>query len=130
MQYSIINYSHHAVCYISMTSSFYNWKFVFFASLYPCHCLLKEVLAAAVLLLMVSTLETPTGGSPPDSSVLEFPRQEYWSGLPFPSPEDLLNPGLEPVSPALQAVYSLPTEPPRKCILGLLSFCKFHGMAP
>jgi len=53
---------------------------------------------------MVSTLETPMGSSPPDSSVLGFPRQEYWSGLPFPSPEDLLNPGIEPVSPALQAV--------------------------
>ena len=30
-----------------------------------------------------------------------FPRQEYWSGLPFLSPEDLPNPGIEPVSPAL-----------------------------
>ena len=30
-----------------------------------------------------------------------FPRQEYWSGLPFPSPGDLLNPGIEPTSPAL-----------------------------
>ena len=36
-----------------------------------------------------------------------FPRQEYWSGLPFPSPGDLLNPGIEPRSPALQ-VDSLP----------------------
>ena len=27
---------------------------------------------------------------------IEFPRQEYWSGLPFPSPEDLPNPGIEP----------------------------------
>ena len=69
-------------------------------------------------------------GSPPDSSVLGFPRQEYWSGLPFPSPEDLLNPGIEPVSPALQAVSYLSTEPPRKPILGLLSFNKFQGMAP
>ena len=34
-------------------------------------------------------------------------RQEYWSGLPFPSPGDLPNPGIEPASPALQAV-SLP----------------------
>ena len=33
----------------------------------------------------------------------------YWSGLPFPSPEDPPNPGIEPMSPALQA-YSLPTE--------------------
>ena len=32
-----------------------------------------------------------------------FPRQEYWSGLPIPSPEDLPNPGIEPGSPALQA---------------------------
>ena len=31
-----------------------------------------------------------------------FSRQEYWSELPFPSPEDLLNPGIEPRSPALQ----------------------------
>ena len=29
---------------------------------------------------------------------MEFPRQEYWSGLPFPSPQDLLNPVIEPVS--------------------------------
>ena len=32
-----------------------------------------------------------------------FSRQEYWSGLPFPSPGDLSNPGFEPRSPALQA---------------------------
>ena len=34
---------------------------------------------------------------------MEFSRQEYWSGLPFPSPGDLLNPGIELRSPALQA---------------------------
>ena len=32
---------------------------------------------------------------------MEFPRQEYWSGLPFPSPGDLPRPGTEPRSPAL-----------------------------
>ena len=32
-----------------------------------------------------------------------LPRQEYWSGLPFSSPRDLCNPGIEPMSPALQA---------------------------
>jgi len=32
-----------------------------------------------------------------------FSRQEYWSGLPFPSPEDLPYPGIEPRSPAMQA---------------------------
>ena len=44
---------------------------------------------------------------------MEFSRPEYWSGLPFPSPGDLPNPGIEPGSPALQA-DSLPTEPPGK----------------
>ena len=39
-----------------------------------------------------------------------FSRQEYWSGLPCPSPEDLSNPGIEHRSPALQA-GSLPFEP-------------------
>ena len=39
-----------------------------------------------------------------------FSRQEYWSGVPFPSPGDLPNPGIEPRSPAFQA-YSLPYEP-------------------
>ena len=42
-----------------------------------------------------------------------FSRQEYWSGLPFPSPEDLLDSGIEARSPALQA-DSLPSEPPGK----------------
>ena len=42
---------------------------------------------------------------------MEFSRQEYWSGLPFPSPGDLPNPGIEPRSPALQA-DALPSEPP------------------
>ena len=44
---------------------------------------------------------------------LGLPRQEYWSGLPFPSPRDLPNPGIETGSPVLQA-YSLPSEPPGK----------------
>ena len=34
---------------------------------------------------------------------MEFSRQEYWNGLPFPLPEDHPNPGIEPRSPALQA---------------------------
>ena len=42
-----------------------------------------------------------------------FSRQGYWSGLPFPSPGELPDPGLEPRSPALQA-GALPSEPPGK----------------
>ena len=44
---------------------------------------------------------------------MEFSRQEYWSGLPFPSPGDLPDPGMEPRSPALQA-DSLLSEPQGK----------------
>ena len=44
---------------------------------------------------------------------MELSKQEYWNGLPFPSPGDLPDPGIEPGSPALQA-DSLPFEPPGK----------------
>ena len=47
---------------------------------------------------------------------MEFSRQEYWSGLPFPSPGDLPGPGIEPGSPALQA-DALPSQPPGKGML-------------
>ena len=42
-----------------------------------------------------------------------FSRQEYWNGLLLPSPGDLLDPGIEPRSPTLQA-DTLSSEPPRK----------------
>ena len=60
--------------------------------------------------LTLGTLWTMTCQAPLS---VEFPRQEYWSGLPFPPPEDLPHPGIElssPMSSALQA-NSLPTEP-------------------
>ena len=44
---------------------------------------------------------------------LQFSKQEYCSGLPFPSPGDLPNPGIKPGSPILQA-DGLPSEPPGK----------------
>ena len=40
-----------------------------------------------------------------------FPRQEHWSGLPFPSPVDLPNPGLKPITPALASGF-FPSETP------------------
>ena len=44
---------------------------------------------------------------------MEFSRQEYWSGLPFPSPGDLPDPGMKPRSSTFQA-DSLPSKPPGK----------------
>ena len=52
---------------------------------------------------------------------MRFPRQEYWSGLPFPSPGDLPDPGIEPSSHALQA-DSLPSE--------LVCLCKWRKEQP
>ena len=49
---------------------------------------------------------------------MEFPRQEYWSGLPFPSPGDLPNPGIKPGPPAL-GVHNLSLWATRK----VLSYC-------
>ena len=51
--------------------------------------------------------------SPPGSSILGFSRQEYWSGLPFPSPGDLPDPGIEHVPPASAGRF-FTTEPPGK----------------
>ena len=60
-----------------------------------------------------------------------FSRQEYWSGLPFSSPEDLPNPGIEPGSPAFQA-DALTSEPPGKpnwSIVDLQNCVSFRCMA-
>ena len=57
------------------------------------------------------TLCDPMGCSLQASLSMGFSRQEYLSGLPFPSPGDLPDPGIEPRSPALQA-DALPSEPP------------------
>ena len=56
------------------------------------------------------TLCNPVDCGLPGSLSMEFSRQEYWSGLPFPSPGDFSDPGIEHGSPALQA-DSLPSEP-------------------
>ena len=56
------------------------------------------------------TLATPWTVACQVPPTMGFSRQEYWSGLPFPTPGDLPNPRIEPRSPALQA-DSLLTEP-------------------
>ena len=57
---------------------------------------------------LFATLWTVAHQAPPS---MGFSRQEYWSGLPFPSPGDLPDPGIEPRSPVLQA-DALTSEPP------------------
>ena len=53
-----------------------------------------------------------------------IPRQEYWTMLPFPSPGDVPDPGIKPLTPALQA-HSLLIEPPGKPTLFITSINKY-----
>ena len=72
-------------------------------------CLPLSWLAVLVVQSCLSLCD-PMDCSPPGSSVHGFSRQEQWSGLPFPSPGDLSDPGSEPRSSVLQA-DSLPPLP-------------------
>ena len=72
--------------------------------------LLSRVRLFATLRTVVSQTPLSTG----------FSRQEYWSGLPFPPPGDLPEPGIEPVSPVAPALVGgfFTTVPPGKPING------------
>ena len=80
--------------------------------------------ATCVCLCMLSSVQlfATLWTSPPGSSLQGFPRQEYWSGLPFPPPGDLPDPGMEPaslVSPALAGRFFIqtpPGKPEKSCI--------------
>ena len=56
---------------------------------------------------------------------MEFSRQEYWSGLPFPSPGNLPDPGIKPGSPTLQA-EALPSKSPGKSLIPLFHQKKIY----
>ena len=60
---------------------------------------------------------------------MEFSRQEYWSGLPFPTPGDLPEPGMEPASPALAGRF-FTAKPPEKPLkdeyLSEMLYCTIH----
>ena len=61
----------------------------------------------------MSNSETPWTVAHQARLCMGFSKQEYWSGLPFPSPGDLPNPGIEPMSPALAGGF-FSAEPPGK----------------
>jgi len=84
-----------------------------FLIMYSAYKLNKKERKILKSLSHVQPFATPWSVAYQDPLSMEFSRQEYWSGLPFPSPGDLPDPGIEPVSPALQA-DALPSEPPGK----------------
>ena len=78
--------------------------------------------------VMSDSFVTPRTEACPTPLSMGFPRQEYLSGLPFPSPRDLPYPGIEPislVSPALAGGF-FTTEPPKKPILYIKSIKTFR----
>ena len=80
-----------------------------------CMCVCVCV-CACVRALSCTQLGNPMDSNPPGSSVHGISRQEYWSGLPFPSPWKLPNPGVEPVFPMSPVLASgfFTTEQPGK----------------
>ena len=76
-------------------------------AVFPLCCLKVKVKS----LSRVRLFATPWNGAHQAPLSMGFSRQEYWSGLPFPSPGDLPDPGIELRSPALQA-DALTSEPP------------------
>ena len=83
---------------------------------------------AAQSLSPVQLFETPWTVVHQAPLSMEFPRPEYWSELPFPTPGDLLHPGIEPTffkSPALAGGF-FTTVPPRKTYTFIgLTHCSF-----
>ena len=78
--------------------------------------IVKQLCAKGLVAQLCSTLCGPMDCSPPGSSVHRFLQARILSRLPFPSPEDLPNPGIKPRYPTLQT-DSLPSEPPGKPII-------------
>ena len=103
----LLNISPNLFCFHSSVffSFFKNWVIV-------CMC----VCVCALLLSHVWLFVTPWTVAHQASLSMGFPRQEYWSGLPFPLLRDLPDPGIKPMSPASPALWadSLPVEPPGK----------------
>ena len=64
---------------------------------------------------------------------MEFSRQEYWNGLPFPTPEDLPNPGIEPLSlasPALAGRFFTATPPGKPHLITVTYTISENGPGP
>ena len=92
--------------------------FCFFFLIFASWSAIRFTLCHAKSLQPSLTLFDPMDCRPPGSSVHGFSRQEYWSGLPFPTPGDLPHPGIRPVSlasPALAGRF-LSLAPPGKSL--------------
>ena len=81
-----------------------NLKHIKYQTIYKCYSLSRAQLFA--------TPWTAAHQAPPS---MRFSRQGYWSGVPFPSPGDLPNPGIEPAPPALAGRFFTTAPPGNPC---------------
>ena len=90
-------------------------------------CVIKTTMVLVLSWFSCVWLCNPMDRIPPGSSVQGISRQEFWSGLPFPSPGDLSNPGIKPAPPALAGGF-LTTEPPgvNQFIISPITYTKLY----
>ena len=91
--------------------------------MHQCKCMLFLLFSCSV---MFNSFATPWTVAHQAPLSIGFPRQEYWSELPFPSPGDLPDPEIEPTSPAPAGGF-LTTKPPGKPILSHKLQDRPHG---
>ena len=106
---------YHWVPWEAHTLSYLHLESVFSIISIPVPGPVKGIWWKCYLLSCVWPLVTPWTVAHQAPLSMGFSRQKYWSGLPFPSPEDLPHTGIEPRSHALQA-DSLPSEPPANMV--------------
>ena len=82
---------------------------------------LKEFLKCCLVTKSCPTVATPWTVALQAPLSMGFLRQEYWSGLPFPSPGDLPDPGIKPMSPVLAGEFFTIEPPGKPCGIVLYS---------
>ena len=111
-----VRFSHFAFCsfgsfiLIAVWNSVYEYHNFFFHSTLYGRCFL-------VIKSCPTLIVTPRTSACQAPLSMGLPRQEYWSTLPFPSPENLLSPGIEPASLTLVGRFCI-TEPSGKSVYG------------
>ena len=98
-------------------------------SLYTTMCKIASGVGGIESLSRVRLFETPWTAAGQAPLSMRFPREEYWSELPFPSPGGLPDPGIKPMSPALAGAL-FTTEPPGKPTIASIHCSMTQGAQP
>ena len=105
---------HMGAYYSTLQVCHYSYRLAYFQHFAVTHSDVQVWLSLLFSLWVISnSVVTPWTVVHQPAPSMAFPRQEYWSGLPFPYPGDLPNPGIKPTSPALTGGFFTP-EPPEE----------------